>query len=60
MFWIYFSINLECWNFKKFKWIKNEKKFQKYIFIKPKNKFFKTLDNISTQTEDSIIKENNI
>ena len=37
-----------------------KKNFKNIIFIKPKNKFFKTLDNISTQTEDSIIKENNI
>ena len=38
----------------------NKKPFQKFIIIKPKNNSFKTSDNISTQTEDSIIKENKI
>ena len=37
-----------------------KKSFQKFIIIKPKNNSFKTSDNISTQTEDSIIKENKI
>ena len=37
----------------------NEKKpFQKFIIIQPKKNSFKTSDNISTQTEESIIKEN--